>query len=266
MDPHLVRELLTKEHGRNVKKHSWRFSMRLKRIILSLESVITLADHLILKNIRGRRIILICQVFLTFILLNWIDSYAQLQSNNSTSFDKLIKKINAHTLCDIKYNPSKTAAIVNDDCRSAIYINFKTKKTYTIADDKLANHIFATWISDIIATVENSCGTGCANVVIFVAPAVVFACPVHEYRIESLDEHQPPDYYHNRPLLIDPNRKIVACYDAENNIQVFPLPKKATIHPPMGYLSEKAEIRDNKLTVIYKNIQGKIQNITYGKI
>lgn len=181
-------------------------------------------------------------------------------------FDRLAKKINAHTLCDIKYNPSRTAAIVNDDCRSAIYVDFKKKITYTIADDKLANHVFATWINDSIATVENSCGTGCANVVVFVAPAVVFSCPVHEYRIESLDEHEPPDYYHNRPLLIDPHRKMVVCYDGENNIQIFPLPKRATIHPPRGYFSEKAEIRDDKLMVIYTNKQGKIKNMTYGKI
>ena len=241
--------------------------MRLKKTIHFRGSVITLVVRLILKSILGKRIILICQVFLTFILLNWIDScYAQLQSNNPSLFDKLIKKINTHTLCGIQYNPSKTAAIVNDDCRSAIYVDFKKKITYTIADKKLANHIFATWINDTIATVENSCGTGCANVIVFVAPAVAFSCPVHEYRIESLDEHEPPDYYHNRPLLIDPRRKIVACYDGENNIQVFPLPKQATIHPPRGYFSEKAEIRDNKLTVIYSNKQGIIKNITYGKI
>ena len=241
--------------------------MRLKKATLSRGSVITLVAHLILKNILGRRIILICQVFLTFILLNWIGSCcAQPQLSNASLFYKFIKKINTHALCGIKYNPSKTAAIVNDDCRSAIYVDFKTKKTYTIADDKLANHIFTTWINDTIATVENSCGTGCINVVIFVAPAVVFSCPAHEYRIESLDEHQPPDYYHNRPLLIDPHRKIVACYDGDNNIQIFSLPKHATIHPPRGYFSEKAEIRDNKLTVIYKNKQGKIKHITYGGI
>lgn len=206
-------------------------------------------------------------MFLTFILLNWIDScYAQFQLNNKSLFDKLSKKINTHTLCGVKYNPSKTAAIVNDDCRSATYINFKSKKTYVIAGGKLVNHIFATWINDTIATVENSCGTGCANIVIFVAPAVVFACPVHEYRIESLDQHEPPDYYHNRPLLIDAQRKIVVCYDDENNIQVFNLPKHATIHPPVSYYSEKAEIRNGKLTVTYKNKQGIIKNITYGEL
>jgi hypothetical protein len=207
---------------------------------------------------------LIYQVFLTFILLNWLGScYAQFQLNNTSLYNRLIKKINTHSLCGIKYNPSKTAAIVNDDCRSAIYIDFKTKKTYTISTNKLANHVFATWINDSIATVENSCGTGCANVVVFVSPAVVFACPVHEYRIESLDEHEPPDYYHNRPLLIDSQRKIVVCYDGENNIQVFSLPKQATIRPPSGYYAEKAEIHYNKLMVIYKNKHGIIKNLIY---
>lgn len=204
-------------------------------------------------------------MFLTFILLNWLGScYAESQTNPSLSvFSKLIKKINTHTLCGIKYNPSKTAAIVNDDCRSAIYINFKTKKTYTISDNKLANHISPTWLNDTIATVEDSCGTGCANVVIFVAPAMAFACPVHEYRIEFLKKNEPPDYYNNRPLLIDPKRKIYVCYDDENNIQVFPLPKHSSIHPPKGYFAEKAVMRHDQLIVIYKNADGKTKKIVY---
>ncbi len=225
------------------------------------------SEHLILKNIHGRKIISIYLMFLIFILLNWPGScYAQSQKNIQSQFERLVRKINTHTLCEINYNPSKTAAIVNDDCRSAIYINFKTKKTYTIANKKPAYHIFAKWINDSIVTVEDSCGTGCANVVVFVAPSVVFACPVHEFRIKSLNMHEPPDYYHNRPLLIDVYRKIVVCYDDANNIQVFPLPKQPTIHPPNGYFSEKAEIRNNKLMINYQTRQGKVKKIMYGMV
>ena len=155
---------------------------------------------------------------------------------------------------------------MNDDCRSAIYINFKTKKTYTIADNKLVNHIYPTWINDTVATVENSCGTGCARVSIFVAPATVVSCAEHQYRIESLDEREPPDYYHNRPLLIDPKKGIYVCYDGDDNIQVFPLPRHASILPPKSYFSERAYIQNNRLVVIYKNRHGKTKRVAYEKI
>lgn len=40
----------------------------------------------------------------------------------------------------------------------------------------------------------------------------------------------------------------------------------ASIHPPKGYFSEKAEIRNNQLVVTYKDKQAKIKNISHGKI
>lgn len=251
----------TDEPGKYARKYSWRCIMLLKKIILSLVFVITLVGNLT-KDIHGKKTILIYQVSLIFILSNWIsNSYADTQL-----FYKLIKKIHSHAICGIEYNSNKSAAIINDDCSSAIYINFHTKQTFTIAKNKLPNHIFPTWISNTIATVESSCGTGCANVIIFVAPSIALACSDYQYRIESLDDHEPPDYYNNRPLLIDPKRKLYVCYDNEENIQIFPLPSKPTIHPPKGYFSEKAEIHDGKLFVIYKNRFGQTKSIQYGKL
>jgi hypothetical protein len=58
-------------------------------------------------------------------------------------------------------------------------------------------------------------------------------------------------------------RGIYICYNEENNIQFFPLPKYPTIRPPKGYYSEKVEIRRNKLVVTYENSHGKIKQISY---
>lgn len=198
-------------------------------------------------------------------MLNWISNCCATDKNNNIapSFGYLIKKINTHAHCGIKYNPSKTAAIVNDDCRSAIYVNFKTRQTYRITDHQLYRHTFPIWVNDNIATVENSCGTGCANVIIFVSPATAFTCPGYDYRIRFLRENEPPDYYHNRPLLIDPKRNIYVCYDNEKNIQIYPLPTQPTIHPPTGYFSEKAIIRDDKIVVTYKNRFDKTKQLEY---
>jgi hypothetical protein len=202
-------------------------------------------------NFGGRKNILTCLMCLIFISLNLNKCFAcSTQSRQSISFKDISKKIQKNDICEIKYNLSKTAAIVNVDCGSAYYINFKTQQTYTIV-----NHwpnVFPTWISDTIAHIEGPCGTGCSKSIIFAAPATAVSCATHEYRIKNLVKNEPPDFYNNRPLLIDPKKRIYVCYDDENNIQVFPLPTHASIHPPKDYFSEKAEIRDGQLVVTYK--------------
>ena len=236
--------------------------MRQKIKILFQKFIITLAANL---NFDGKKNILTCLVYLIFISLSLNESFAySTQSKLSISFSELSKKIQKKDICEIKYNPSKTAAIVNIDCGSAYYINFKTQQTYTIVDHW--PNIFPSWISDTVAHVEGPCGTGCSKSIIFVAPATVVSCATHEYRIKNLIQNEPPDFYNNRPLLIDPKKGIYVCYDDENNIQIFPLPTHASIHPPKGYFSEKAEIHNGQLVVIYKNKQGKINRISYGKI
>lgn len=186
------------------------------------------------------------------------------KSVNRYSFAELTKKIKKNDLCEIQYNPSKSSAIVNLDCGSATYINFKTKQTYTIIDHW--PNIFATWINDTIAHIEGPCGTGCSKSVIFVTPQTIVSCADHEYRIKNLLQNEPPDFYNNRPLLIDPKKNIYVCYDGENNIQVFPLPKHATIRPPKDYFSEKAEIRDDQLVITYENKNGKRKRVAYGRV
>src|SRR5947207_2481725 len=106
--------------------------MRQKRKILSQKFIIILVANL---NSNGRKNILTCLAFLIFILLssNKIFAYEQ-QNAQSISFEKLNQKIQKNDICEIKYNPSKTAAIVNIDCGSACYINFKTQQIYTIID------------------------------------------------------------------------------------------------------------------------------------
>lgn len=143
--------------------------------------------------------------------------------NHQISFDKLLKKIQKNDICEIRYNPSKTAAIVNTDCGSAIYINFEKKQTYTIIDHW--PNIFPFWINNRIAHIEGPCGTGCSQSVIFVAPTTVISCAIHEYRIENLNPNEPPDYYNNTPLLIDPKKGIYVCYNEKGKIRIFPLPK-----------------------------------------
>lgn len=206
-----------------------------------------------------------CLAYLIFILLSSNEIFAYENKNDqSISFKNLNQKIQKNDICEIKYNSSKTAAIVNIDCGSAYYINFKTQQTYTIIDH--APNIFPAWVSDNIAHIESPCGTGCSKSIIFVAPATTVSCATHEYRIKNINQDEPPDYYNNTPLLIDPKKGLYVCYDEDNNIQVFPLPVQASIHPPKGYFSEKAEIRNGQLVMIYKDKQGKINNISYGKI
>lgn len=123
--------------------------------------------------------------------------------------------------------------------------------------------IFIKWLSDTVATLETSCGTGCTKALIFIAPHITVACATHEYRIENLDPHMPPDYYHNIPLLVDLKRHIYVCYDENNTIQVYPFPRHASIRPPKGYFTEKASMVNGKLVVQYANRQGHKQQIAY---
>ena len=260
------RTLMVKWRGKNARTYSMRCTMHLRKIIQFLVFAITSVGRLINTSV-GKKIILICQVFHVFILLSWINNcYAYKdQAKPDFSYDKLMKKIASHKMHDIVYNPSKSAAIVNPRFESAVYINFKTKQTYIITAHE-PGLIFSNWVNDTIATIETSCGTGCAKVIIFSAPATIVSCSDHEYRIENLNLAEPPDYYHNRPLLIDPKKGIYVCYDDVDNIQIFPLPKHPTIRPPKGFFTEQAKIRNNKLIVMYQNARGKIKQISYALV
>jgi hypothetical protein len=190
-------------------------------------------------------------MFLTFISLNWInDSYAFLMSSKSYQ-----KK------CGIIYNPSKTAAIVGGACGKAEYTNLRTKQTSFIAKEYRSFYI--KWLDDRVATLEAGCGTGCLTAYVFIAPATVVSCASHDYRIEMQDPREPPDYSHNRPLLVDPKKEIYVCYDGDNNIQVFPFPKQRTIRPPDGYFSENAFIHNGELVVAYRNRRGVEKQVGY---
>lgn len=211
---------------------------------------------------------MIFQALLAFILLNLTNNcYAYSDKINNISYDALFKAIQNHEIVihDNEYNPSKTAAIVNQEMSLPIYINFKTKKIY-----KITGHwpglISTIWLNDSIAHIQGSCGTGCAKSIIFIAPSITVSCSTHEYRIENLNPHYPPDFQHNRPLLIDIKKEIYVCYDDADNIQVFPLPKHPTIHPPKGYHSEKAEIKQGQLFIIYENGHGKVRRVSYGSM
>lgn len=181
-------------------------------------------------------------------MLNWISNGHAAEINQSN--------------CGVTYNPAKTSAIVGGSCGSPTYINFKTKQTYSITKEQYRN-FYIKWLDNRVATLEAGCGTGCLEAYIFIAPTTVISCSDHEYRINSLDSKQPPDYSHNRPLLVDPKKRIYVCYDGNNNIQIFPFPKQPTIRPPKGFFSEKAEIHNGKLIVIYKNARGKIKRVYY---
>ena len=184
----------------------------------------------------------------------------------ASSFENIRERIQKNELCHIDYNFSKTAAVVNVDCNSAIYINFKTKKVQTIV--KNWPNVFPIWKSDTMVYVQGSCGTGCSQSIIFVAPATSISCPVHEYRIDNLSQDEPPDFYNNNPLLIEPHKEIYVCYAENDIIQVFKMPRKLqeTIHPPNGYYAESAIIRDHHLMIIYRNKNENLKQIEYQKI
>lgn len=236
-----------------------------KKTILSRVFVITLVANLIQKS-GGKKIILIFQVLLVFTSLSLAN---QCYANINSLYHQLIEQIHERKTYGIQYNPSKSAAIVKTLNGMSVYINFNTEKVYTIINS-WPGLVYATWLSDSIAHIQGSCGTGCAKSIIFIAPSTIISCSEHEYRIKNLNLHYPPDFQHNRPLLIDVKKRIYVCYDKEDNIQVFPLAKHPikhpTIHPPKGYYSEKAEIEHGKLFVIYENGYGKVRRISYGAV
>lgn len=137
------------------------------------------------------------------------------------------------------YNPSKSAALIDLDLTTAVYINFKAKKTYTIVFNW--SSVAFEWLSDDVARVASSCGTGCAKEVIFIAPATVVSCGEYNREVEFDSEYETPPIS-NHALLIDPKRKIFVCYDHEHNIQVFPFPITSTIYPPEGFSASFAQI------------------------
>jgi len=171
-------------------------------------------------------------------------------SQKIISFNQLQRLIKSHQICEIQYNASKTAALVNVDCGSAHYLNFKNKKTHTIVEHWPS--VFFTWISDGVAEVESSCGTGCTQAVIFIAPAIVISCASHDFRVKGLGK-QEPSITSNRPLLIDAKKAIYICYDGNNNIQVFPFPKIPTVYPPSGYYADQAKLTQKHLMIHYEN-------------
>lgn len=179
------------------------------------------------------------------------------------SYNDIQKKIHTKNICHLNYNFSKTAAIVNPECGSAVYINFKTKQTKAIVTDWPS--ALSIWKSDTIAYIKGSCGTGCSQSIIFIAPSNKIVCPVHEYRIESLNPAEPPDFYNNDPLVIEPNKKMYICYAEDNVIQVFQMPKKLlkTIYPPKGYFADRASLQGNHIVITYQNVHENVKKIIY---
>ena len=114
------------------------------------------------------------------------------------------------------------------------------------------NNFIGTWLTDTVAVVEGSCGTGCAHGLLFIAPDKVVTCSSYNRENDDYIEGNPKSRT-NRPLIVDPGREIYVCYDAENRIQVFPFPRSATIMPPKGYAPEQAEIIDGQLHITYEN-------------
>ena len=161
----------------------------------------------------------------------------------------------------MQYNSSKSAALVNIDCGSAYYINFKTRLTHTVVNNWPS--VFFSWRNDEVAEVVSSCGTGCTQAVIFVAPASVVSCNSHDFRIKDMQK-EDPNLSSNRPLLIDPLRKIYICYDNNDNIQVYPLPNTPTIYPPDQYFAETVKIKNGQLVIGYENEKtGKLKLMKY---
>ena len=180
------------------------------------------------------------------------------------SFSEIYKKVNKNEIYEIEYNHSKTAAIIKPDRGgSVLYVNFKTRQMKNILGDWINPGI--SWKSDDIALIRGSCGTGCAQSVMFIAPSTTISCPVHEFRFESLTSDMPPDFYNNNFLLIDVDKKIYICYAEENIIQIFGMPSKlqAIIHPPKGYYADEADIRHDKLRITYLNMDEKVKRVIY---
>jgi hypothetical protein len=179
------------------------------------------------------------------------------------SFDDVRDKIKKKSVYHIEYNSSKTAAIVNIDSGSATYVNFKTRRVTNIL--KNWPTVSEIWKTNNIAYLRGSCGTGCAQSIIFISPKTSIVCPVHEYRIENLSQDEPPDFYNNDPLVIDTNKKMYVCYDETDVIHVFRMPKHLlqTIRPPKGYYADEAVMHNDNLVITYRNAREKIREIIY---
>lgn len=203
-------------------------------------------------------IYLMCLNFILYFLPN------RCFATDNISFISIQKLIDRKDHRGITYSPSQKTAIINPDYGSAVYIDFVKKRTYSIIGNW--PNIAQEWLSDSVVHITGSCGTGCAQSIIFIAPATIISCPTHEYRITSLNPREPPDYYSNRPLLIDTKKGIYVCYDDENNIQTLPLTTYPTIRPPKGYFGSEAEIKNGKLVITYENKAGKVKHVSYGKI
>ncbi len=201
-------------------------------------------------------------MFLSFISLNLIN---ECYANENISYHHLVQQIQRGQNFGIQYNSPRSAAIVELLNGIVVYIDFNTRKTYTISND-WPGLVAGVWLDDHIAHIQGSCGTGCARSAIFIAPSTVLSCAYHQYRIASLNPNEPPDFQHNRPLLIDVKKGIYVCYNEEDNIQVFPLSNRSIIRPPKGYYSEKAEIKHGKLFVVYENGHGKVKRVSYGAV
>jgi hypothetical protein len=202
-------------------------------------------------------------MFLICILLgSSVESFAHRGNiENTLTFEELQKLIKSHQICEILYNPSKLAAMVNIDCGSAYYINFITKQTHRIVDQWPS--VFFSWRNDKIAEVVSSCGTGCTQAVIFIAPSTVIACNSHDFRVKGMEKNEP-NLSSNRPLLIDIKKNVYVCYDANDNIQVYTFPKSPTIYTPYQHFVEAAKINNNHLVIRYENEQtGQLKELEY---
>ena len=152
-----------------------------KNTILFKAYIITLAVPKILKSTLGRKTILIYPMFLICILLgSSVESFVK----NTLTFEELQKLIKSHQICEILYNPSKSAALVNIDCGSAYYINFITKQTHRIVDQWPS--VFFSWRNDKIAEVVSSCGNRMYTSCDFIAPSTVIACNSHDFRVKGI--------------------------------------------------------------------------------
>ena len=171
-----------------------------------------------------------CQNFLIFTSLIWVNvSFASDQEViKDFSFGTINKKIKTAQVSDVDYNPSKTAAIVNLDGGSAVYIDFKHKRTFKIVDHWPA--AAAEWLDDDVAEVDGPCGTACGQRRLFIAPDIIVSCDEH-----SVDLDDPDVYRSNHPVFVDTKRKVYGCYDSEGRIQIYSFPISPTIFPPEGY-------------------------------
>lgn len=172
-------------------------------------------------------------------------------NDQNPSFSEVMHGIKHGVLYNVSYNIPKTKAIVGLNDGSAVYVDFETHKTLKLMEGWINNFI-GDWLTDTVAVVEGSCGTGCAHGFLFIAPDKVVTCSEYNRENDAYVEDNPKSRT-NRPLIVDPDREIYICYDAENRIQIFPFPEYATIMPPKGYAPEQVEIIDGYLHITYEN-------------